>query len=683
MIKPEIVPTETARAERVEHEWKPPEIGSWWWYTHETYDHDQEKSVTKRALVCVTDLGSNFAELTSPHRWHWKVHFDEFDKVCEAEPDPQRYINLKIAHHTERVRELMNEIQRVTTRLGVVPHDALSATAETSQALSTVSGTANVAAHKKALIKAKEKTLPELFEKVEEQHKQMAIWMKAELLPAKAQLTRMKQSIALVEDRIFTVELYAGLVEEVEQIADGDPAHNDEPIHLFQRRHYMDEECLINYQAGGMRFKGIDAFDKWICKPVNRDRLLPKPRCVVAFKVRRNAVAYDGGDSLSAFIQFQFEDKLDKLTFLYIRNGDQVFRMSTAIEFGSELFPDVAHEDLINGSIEWIQLDHFNAKPATQRDYDAAWKYYAKRRSVLATALWAWKRAGKPSGAWQVDDRYVECLMHFDPDHAQAIRDGRWGRSKYHGHPGHFPFGEEVRPPKFERFNQDSIHYDKIDAQIRQATRDHNRIAVVLQGLLDRSPVFHPHPPYQLWTPEGFSRAFRLVYDQSRAITDGDAPDFEAYRARVNKHIKPGSMVVGQQDAWERAEAVKENERRRNDWRRSRSGYDRELKHYRPRGNPGPGLIAKVVKVDRKQRLVFEWYRDRKRHDSWYSDGKYHTTFTCDPSAVLNISAYTKGDFKQFFDDPRTRAQYLKWAPLLLAAEDYVNGKSSSDTDDE
>jgi hypothetical protein len=44
-------------------------------------------------------------------------------------------------------------------------------------------------------------------------------------------------------------------------------------------------------------------------------------------------------------------------------------------------------------------------------------------------------------------------------------------------------------------------------------------------------------------------------------------------------------------------------------------------------------------------------------------------------SRLLNVDAYTPGDYHQFFDDPRTRALYLKWAPLLLTAEDYHAGK--------
>jgi len=46
-------------------------------------------------------------------------------------------------------------------------------------------------------------------------------------------------------------------------------------------------------------------------------------------------------------------------------------------------------------------------------------------------------------------------------------------------------------------------------------------------------------------------------------------------------------------------------------------------------------------------------------------------SFKCKVAQVLNVDAYTPGDYLQFFRDPRTRAKYLKWAPLLLAAEDW------------
>ena len=46
-------------------------------------------------------------------------------------------------------------------------------------------------------------------------------------------------------------------------------------------------------------------------------------------------------------------------------------------------------------------------------------------------------------------------------------------------------------------------------------------------------------------------------------------------------------------------------------------------------------------------------------------------------------SAYTPGDYRQFFADPRTRAEYLKWAPLLLEAEEWWAGNRRLGGDDE
>jgi hypothetical protein len=41
---------------------------------------------------------------------------------------------------------------------------------------------------------------------------------------------------------------------------------------------------------------------------------------------------------------------------------------------------------------------------------------------------------------------------------------------------------------------------------------------------------------------------------------------------------------------------------------------------------------------------------------------------------LFNVSAYRPGDYKQFFADHRTRAEYLRWAPLLLTAEEFHAG---------
>jgi len=641
--KTTLVVTDMPVTDRLESDEKI-EVGQWYWIT--TEDHRGKK---ERHLGIIDHIGSNYVHFTAIGEYSpsWRVHMDEFDKELERELQPQAYIDRKVEQHRQQVAVLLDKVKQLTAGLGIVPRDELPDQIDGgATALAVASGTADIKAHKKALIKAKEKTLPELFKQVEEEHKQMAMWMKGNLLPMKAELERMKKSTNSIEDRIFTVELYAGLTEKMVQIQDGKPAHNDAKVCLFQRRHYMDEECLAEYEAGGMDYKSIKGFDQWLLRPGNLNRILPMERCIVAFRIRRHDKEREG-HTLSDFIRIMHEKEADKSTFLYIRNGEQVFRLETSIDFGEELFPDKDKSTLLNDSEIWLSKRHSSdPEPMTRREkedeeieYQKEQVLHQEERNAFAKVLWAWKREGKKGNKpWK----------HF-------YHDKTW-----YGH---------------EPLTKDHLYYDDIMGKIQQAAKEHNRVAVVLQGLLDRSPALNPHPPWQLWKAEGFMLGIELVYDNSRVIASGDLPDFDAYRRQLNKSIKRGSMVIGQHKLWRAAEAIKENERRdRRRWRGG-SSYDRDLEYFTPYGNPGPGEIAEVKSVGRNGTVTFEWVRERQRA-KWNDESGINTSFTCKIEDVFNVSAYTPGDFKLFYADPRSRADYLKWAPFMLAAEDFHAGKT-------
>lgn len=630
-----LVVTDQAPTEKLDDSGPVIDLGQWYWY-----EGDDENG---KRLVCVSEIGSNYFKVTkvSEYNGSWRIRAEDFEKVCTRELNPEAYINAKIEEHRHNVNVLLDRVKQLTASLGVAPRDSISDHSQgESTALAVAHGTADIKAHKKALIKAKEKTLPELFKEVEKEHEKMAVWMKAQTLPAKIEFERMKDSIELIDDRIFTVELYAGLTEELVQIQDGEPAPNDTKVSLFQRRHYMDEECLVNYQAGGMNFKSIEAFDEWLLQPENLNRILPLDRCVVSFRIRRHEKERRGYD-MSDFIRIMHEKEADKATFLYIRNGQKVFRMETAIDFNEQLFPNKEQSTLLSGDNDlWIDR-HFSSdiKVYSQRQYEDFQIEHKKARDKHAKELWKWKREGK---------------KHFQP---------------------HFWEGERHT---WERCTPESIYYDDAMKQIAKAAMEHNRIAVVLQGLLDRSIAFHPHPPWRLWTMEGFMAGVDLVYDESNALTPGDAPDFEEYRKQLAKSIKRGSLTIGQEDLWLRAMAQKENARR-DRLGQSRSNYD--LEYFKPYGNPGPGFIAEVASLGRSGTCSFTWERARQT-TKWIDDpdndrymkvdeSTIQTSFTCRVDQLFNVSAYTPGDYKKFFADPRTRAQYLKWAPFMLAAEDY------------
>ena len=620
-----VVPAAPERAEELPPGDDPraPAVGRWFWVTGENLE-----GKARRWFGCVTHVGSNYAEIHAPGGSYERIHEDEFYDRCEREPDARSVIDRHVAEHQGEVKALLEEVKALSVKLGIPLDRALLPKSEVGALAVRGAGGADMGAYKKALVKAKEKTLPDLFEKIRRASDSLATWLSADLIPLKANAEALKPAIEAIEDRIFSVELYAGLVEEVEEIADGQAASLDEPIHLMQRRAYCDEESLARYETGGMEFKDIGAFDRWLARPENRDRLLPFPRCIVAFRVRRKEKEREWAN-LREFIQMIESGKADKFTFLYLRNGQRLYRLSTEIDFDEKLFPDM-DEHLLRGEE----------------------KLYAK--------IWSSDRVDKI-----ISEHEYRAMIEEEEAHAAKVakmpEKDRWM------HANHFPDSRGYHP-----FTRESVHFDDIRKHVEDEMKKHNRLVLVLQGLLDRSPVFHPHPPWPVWTEEGFRKAVRLVYDDTRALVAGARPDFEAYRTRCNADLREGSITVGQEEAWEIREAVRENERMDRDYRHKRSDY--RPTRYRPYGDPGPGTLARVAKWSpKKKTCTYEWTRERRT--SAYSDESRVGCFlSVSASRVLSVEGYKPGDFRQFFSDPRTRADYLEWAPLLLVAEEFCAG---------
>lgn len=585
-------------------------VGQWYWV----------RGKEGEWLGCAVHVGSNFVEVEGTGGGSVRIHVDDFDETCRREKRPEAVIDAQVAFHQGNVNGLLGRVKEITASLAITQGPLLGG--NETKALAVRGQNQDMREYGKALVVAKEKDLPDLFKEIEVEHRRLAEWMVAKTIPVKAMAKRMKHVVKAIDDRIFSVELYAGLTEEVTRVRDGKPAGVTEKIHLMQRRSYMDEECLARYEAGGMDFNDISEFDEWLARKENLDRLLPFARSVTSFRVRRIAKEREVV-TFRDFVRVSFERDLDKATFLYVRNGEQLFRIQTALDFGEKLFPDMD-------------------------------------RGRLSGKLWA-KKWG-----FKIDQVIGE------NEHQGIVEDDRRREEEARKKKESLPKEEHWRVGYVSResddyvpFDRSTVYYDDISEKLEEEIKQHNRIALVLQGLLDRSPVFHPHPAWQIGTPEGFGQALTLVYDESRALVAGDAPDFEEFRAKLNESIKVGSVTIGQQVTWEEHEAEKESKRMdeagvRSDWRPTR---------YKPRGNPGPGDVARVTRRG-KGSCTYEWVRERLMGEG---DGIL-VSFTTEDRNVLNADAYSPGDFRRFFDDPRTRADYLQWAPLLLAAEEYRAG---------
>lgn len=794
--------TSTGTAERIEGSNIPvlPRLGEWYWLRvkselssgYETASEFRDAFVPEkhgkyagRLLTCVTAVGSNFIEVSMQrpgrdHSTNWRVHLDTMDDLLVPAPEALDYIASRVAAHRSRATHLLAEIHELTRRLGVGMGDAALPAGGEPAAIVRASSV-QPQEYKSALMKAQKEELPALFEKVKDANACTAFWMSVETLPLETAVERQfKPLIERIESRVFNVELYAGLVETVKQLTTGEPAPLRTPIHLMQRMHYMDEESLLDYDAGGMSFESIDEFDAWLARPANKNRLLPHDRCVVAFRVRRNKKQLElmDFDNLFEFINYsELARKMEKQTFLYLRNGEQLFRLSTEVQFNETLFPDERFRYL-TGAVYAKEAGWDHRRDArswhlrsegdylqTKLAYEQALADLPRVRAEAREAAESWLKSNNHAlgfdatppeiidnddGTWTLPPHsseafYVrialiikhgysvnEALRVEVPDDVHQskssyrflnepeeerpgdqlfrLKDGtqqsyhnlyssgrelrdyysnsdRKEKEKKYPMLKQIPIWERIyhdapRCPRaptdelagFELVSSDNVFIDDVMNELRWYRERHNRLVLILQGLLDRSSTFHPHPPWQLFMDDGFKEGLRLIHDVSRALAPTERPpDFEQFRAQHNVGLKVGSLVVGAHEHWQDFEAkYAEEHAKYNRYGDRQSGA-------RDRGR-GPGKIARVVRLTRDG-AVFEWLHEKERYQRQYRSYMRVETRTVlshkvPVNELLCIDNYQPGSYKQFFADPRTRADYLRWAPLLLTAENYAHGKT-------
>jgi len=148
------------------------------------------------------------------------------------------------------------------------------------------------------------------------------------------------KKINKLREIIWTIELYLGIEEDIVRIQQGAPASDEEPIHLLQARLYMDEE-VGDPSDGGLDFKNIEDFDNWMLSKSkfygfeNYKLIVPFPKCVRIMRVRRDQKEYHDNPWVN------FEMNIPNMeTYIIIRNGENIYTISTTMRFDEKLFPD-------------------------------------------------------------------------------------------------------------------------------------------------------------------------------------------------------------------------------------------------------------------------------------------------------------------------------------------------------
>jgi hypothetical protein len=623
---------EAGEVTSIHREENKPKQGQWFWVKN---DEGAEW------FGCVTREMSNAVEVKSPRKQGYgqqaiRVHLDEVSTLLRFEPNASQVIRERINHYKSELDTALARIEQEKAAIGIGHSpQANGPVQEASTAVAVISSQTNIEGYKSALQAFKDRQ-PLQKKEIEELMADWGKWMSAESLPLEGLQEQMKATLGAVDDRLFNINLYAGFSESTVQFSEGQPATLDDKLHLMQRRLYMDEECLLGYAEGGMDIKNMAGFRTWLAKPVNRDRILPFPRCIVSMQIRRKIKHRDWKGCLVLLHENAHYAESDKYTYLIIRNGENLYQLTCDLDFGELIFPEKAMFEASEPTMVKMRNDTVE-EMITKRDFDDRVRLRAEQK--------------KKREQWFIDNPEVEWRAKNKGswDFANPISVDYWPASDWHP------------------FDQSSVYYDEAIKDIADRIKQYNRIAMIIQGLFDRKDILEPVKPMQSWNPASFASAVELVYD-GFALLHGDTPDFEAYRASCNAKITVNSVLVGQDDFWQRDEARQEieyHEKRR----RSSSEQIHRPTHTKPWGDPGPGFIAVPERVSRKKAL-FSWLRCARR-----GDGITPRSITVPFENLFNISAYSPGDYLQFFRDPRTRAQYLEWAPLLIAAEDFYAGK--------
>lgn len=157
--------------------------------------------------------------------------------------------------------------------------------------------------------------------------------LQAEMAAVHSALDPLHRQMKLLEEAVWTVNLYLGRDEQLVTLLDGEPADAATPITVRQMVLSMDEETTIAATEGGIDFGDIDEFDEWITDPAHLEQVLPEPRGVVVLVPRRRGRDY--GDPIATAVL----NGENKRSYWLIRNGRRLFRMSTDFIVGDRLVP--------------------------------------------------------------------------------------------------------------------------------------------------------------------------------------------------------------------------------------------------------------------------------------------------------------------------------------------------------
>ncbi len=252
--------------------------------------------------------------------------------------------------------------------------------------------------------------------------------------------------LARLNYAIESINLYLGRDEQFTCIQEGEPAPAGEPITIRQTVLFMDEECALQAEEGGIDFKTISDFDQWLCQPAHLGQVLPEAKGIVAMRLRRGEKFYAD----ATFWERIMFNQANGGTYILVRNGQKLWRVWNNLELPGHLYP-------------------------TKAEFES---------------------------------------LFYD----------KWGQ-------------EPLQPG--------SLKYQKALNEAQGLRKLYLQAALLLQGIVDRTRVFHPLPVERvnLLDPNPHPAVIRLIRDAENLLGSG-RPPYAEWRRELNDRLEVGKRIV-------------------------------------------------------------------------------------------------------------------------------------------
>lgn len=275
--------------------------------------------------------------------WGYKDTIEEFLNDFTFEPEGEKLRQQQIASLIEMNRQVGLEIEQTKQALQQLnPYnpEALKNVDDSSKAL--VRGVGAIipigdpkqAEKLRAGINSAALIVTTKTEEVKERIKLIEALLTEKTQGLDRQIKEFKAVVAEMEKVVWTINLYLGRDEKLHQIKFGHPAPPETPITIRQKVLWMAEECALHAESGGIDYRSIAQFNDWLTEdPAHLDQVFPEQKGIVVCKPTKI------GSKSKNEAWRSHENRKNKETYFLMRNGENLYWLTTDLKVGKHLFP--------------------------------------------------------------------------------------------------------------------------------------------------------------------------------------------------------------------------------------------------------------------------------------------------------------------------------------------------------